>query len=369
MLLGAYLLFLNSAEGFAQEVSFAPSCEQYSNGMQISFLDVGQGDATLIRCPDGRTQALIDAGDTNARYPGAESLFLNALLARMATDKKLELAILTHPHPDHSSGFINLLKLIENKQFSIETYIDNNADNPRTKTEELLRAELPKHGTKYRDVYQHNVRNIELCGTTAAQKVQLELWYPDADAANSNFCAIDLNNCSIVTLITYQNLRFLLLADTGFLWESQALRKKHPLLVKPSQVLRTGHHGSESTTAALLEAVQPALTVISSGDPELGTTSKHGYPRRAAVKRLRSYFQKWPKISKLPHGTLKVCRKVAGRYCEWEEFVLSANILSTASMGDIDLFALDNKICISNSLFNIAIVFDFSNEALADNLG
>src|SRR5262249_62192309 len=79
------------------------SAEQPTGRLRATFLDVGQGDAALIDLPDGSAM-LIDAGGSpgGGVDPGA-AVLLPLLQARRRT--QLDIAVLTHPHPDHYGGF------------------------------------------------------------------------------------------------------------------------------------------------------------------------------------------------------------------------------------------------------------------------
>jgi competence protein ComEC len=74
----------------------------------VSFLDVGQGDAVLVR--QGTTQVLIDGG------PGPQEI-VNKLGERMPFwDRTIEVVILTHPHADHLAGLVEVLRRYNVKQ-------------------------------------------------------------------------------------------------------------------------------------------------------------------------------------------------------------------------------------------------------------
>ena len=89
---------------------FAPAaCDAQPEPVQVTFLDVGQGDAVLIQSPEGQT-ALVDAG------PGAD--ITSALEALGVT--QLDLVVATHPHADHIGGMLQVIRSVP-----VRFYMDN----------------------------------------------------------------------------------------------------------------------------------------------------------------------------------------------------------------------------------------------------
>src|SRR3970040_1074194 len=86
----------------------APAAAQDSAQAQLVFLDVGQGDAVVVRSPEGRT-ALIDAGPRN----------IVAQLKELGLDP-IDVAIASHPHADHIGGMEQVLRA-----FPVRFLLDN----------------------------------------------------------------------------------------------------------------------------------------------------------------------------------------------------------------------------------------------------
>ena len=76
--------------------------------LEVHVINVGQGDAILIRCPDGHHQMLIDSGDT--RYPGSTVSFQNAMSELQSKDDPIEVVVASHPHADHIGNMEWLLR-------------------------------------------------------------------------------------------------------------------------------------------------------------------------------------------------------------------------------------------------------------------
>lgn len=226
--------------------------------LHVYFLDVGQGDAILLRAPDGR-QVLVDGGPS----PAALLDELGALMP--FGDRSLDLVVLTHPDADHMTG---LLTLPERYRVAALLIPDGAAAYPASWADALAddRGELT--------VAQRGMQ-IKL------DTLQITVLHaPDSTAA-------DDNNASLVLRLDYGTTSLLLTGDAEQMTEQALLDAGAPLR---ADVLKVAHHGSaSSTTAAFLAAVQPRLAVI-----QVGADNRFGHPhpdvlaRLAAVEVLRT---------------------------------------------------------------------------------
>ena len=96
----------------------APLAASGGGKLEVHVIDVGQGDAILIRCPDGHHQMLIDSGDT--RYPGSSQKFKAYLTANQSTSDAIEVVVASHPHTDHIG---NMAWVLDNYQ--VDLYVDS----------------------------------------------------------------------------------------------------------------------------------------------------------------------------------------------------------------------------------------------------
>ena len=337
------------------------SCSHLEPALRVSFFDVGQGDAILIRCPDGITQTLIDAGEFNFRYPDAEPLFLNALKSRM-NDSIIELAVNTHPHSDHLAGFISILS-DEASKYSIKKFIDNGLDNPNSESEEQIRELIVEQGGEYLDISLSKQLQIEICPGDDFEKggksknfndqIKLEILHPDSKMEKQLRCPENLNDCSIVSKLTMGRYSFLFLGDATSRWELLAL-KSFGSRLENADVIKAGHHGSSSTTSAFLEKVRPKAVILSTGAPGMGTTGTFSFPELDVIDRLGDFFSSKESRRAGLESTitqsypLMGCRRERG-ICIWEQRIIDANILSTAALGTIDVYisrSSDEKICV-----------------------
>lgn len=224
--------------------------------MSVHFIDVGQGDCTLI-VSDGEAM-LVDAGE--AEYSETVADYLDSMGVT-----KLKYIIGTHPHSDHIGG---LAYIIDN--YDVETIIMPKIPNdlvPTTMIYENLLETIGKNGKKIR-----TARNevLEL-GTS-----KVEIFKPESDSSN-------LNNYSVCVKITHGDNSFLLTGDTEKTAEKDFAKKYGSKL--SAKVYKMGHHGSETASSAeLLDEVLPRYAIIS-----CAKDNDYGHPHEEAVDRINKY--------------------------------------------------------------------------------
>ena len=216
------------------------------------FLDVGQGDACFLELPGGKTM-LIDAGTAGAAGPILS-------LVRGRGHSRLDYVVATHPHADHIGGMAEILS-----SCSVGTlYMPYAKTNTKT-YEQLLMTILEK----------------EVPVVTAAAGTAIE-GIPGVTAvfaAPAEGAAEDLNNASAVLRLSFGETDFLFAGDAEAASENRMLASGMPL---DAEVLKAGHHGSDtSTSPAFLAAVRPAFAVIS-----CGAGNSYGHPSAAVLEAL-----------------------------------------------------------------------------------
>ncbi|MDD5032332.1 MAG: ComEC/Rec2 family competence protein [Patescibacteria group bacterium] len=224
--------------------------------LEVDFLDVGQGDAILIKSPFGQN-ILVDGGP--------DSKVIEELGKNLPFwDKRIDLMVLTHPHDDHATGLIEVMKRYSVKKI-LYTGIVHSAPNYLEWLEEIRERKIPL-------VIIDRPQKI-----TLGDNCYLELIYP-----TKSFLAREtdnLNNSSIVAKLVYEETKFLLIGDAETEVEKELLVSGTDL---SSQVLKTGHHGSDTSSGEeFLEAVSPEFAIIA-----VGKDNDFGHPSLRILKRL-----------------------------------------------------------------------------------
>lgn len=230
------------------DTSAAPNSE---GKLIVHFLDVGQGDAIFIELPNGKTM-LVDAGEN---YHGQGIIDYVQTIGY----HKLDYVVATHPHEDHIGSMPYIVRNFEIGSIYMPDVTANTAT-----FESLLKA-IKAKGLRVKNgrTGVHIIKDGELTADIIA---------PDKpDESN-------LNNSSIVLLLTFGNVSYLLTGDAETK-ELNAIRAD-----MHATVLKAGHHGSKtSTTQTLLKKISPSVTVIS-----CGKNNDYGHPHAEVLKMLKS---------------------------------------------------------------------------------
>jgi len=229
--------------------------------LELVVLDVGQGDAALLRSPGGRW-VLVDAGPRTRTFDAGARIVLPYLRRRGV--EALDLLILTHPDMDHVGGAASILE-----EFPVGAILDPGV---ATGTEVFLDALEAAQG---RGVPWHV---IDAGDSLKLDGMALRVLAPEAreeDGAEE-----DKNAFSLVLEVRYGAFTALLTGDAPAESEERfLLRLRSPRI----QVLKVGHHGSStSTTRELLERTNPEVALIS-----VGRRNRFGHPDPGVLARLR----------------------------------------------------------------------------------
>lgn len=206
--------------------------------LRVEVLDVGQGDAILVRTPAMKT-ILIDAGEEPARI--ASLLSARDVVA-------LDLVIATHPHADHIGGMEQVVS-----SRTVKLYTDSGLVHSTATYLSLMKAiELRK--VPYRTAVVGTTYRLD-------DGAVLEILFPDGIALKGT--RSDLNSNSVVVRLRHQGNCMLFLGDAEEPTERALLARE----LGPCDVLKVAHHGSEhSSSEAFLQAVRPKVALISVGE-------------------------------------------------------------------------------------------------------
>lgn len=227
--------------------------------LKLTFIDVGQGEATLIEFP-GRETMLVDGGGfAQSRFDVGESV-VSPFLWRKGL-KSIDILALTHAHPDHILGLISVAE-----NFKIKEFWDSLPPKDCVEYDRLKQALLPDTICKQRlHGYQTNIGGVHI-----------EVLHPFMGKDPSPQVHNDL---SMVMKLSYGRTSILLTGDIGSKVENTFLSQGMDIDI---DVLKVAHHGSRtSSSESFLIEASPQICVISSGRRNI-----FGLPDQVVIDRL-----------------------------------------------------------------------------------
>ncbi|HEU4734534.1 MAG TPA: ComEC/Rec2 family competence protein [Kofleriaceae bacterium] len=256
--------------------------------LRVTFLDVGQGDAALIELPDGAVW-LIDAGGA----AGARDLAAAAATGR-AIDRVLEatghaqidLAIVSHPHPDHYLGLAGIEAPIA-ELWSAEEPVGALPRDTERRAAAGAPGSLPGFSAITAGLAARGTRLVHprLGLQRASAGVDLVVWAPryQPESGAPVACAADpvrtVNDNSLVVAVAYRGRTILFAGDLEAEGEDELVAAG----IGRADVVKVPHHGSPtSSTSRFVAATHPGLAVIS-----CGPANAFGFPSSEVVARWR----------------------------------------------------------------------------------
>lgn len=234
-------------------------------GLSLHFLNVGQGDAALIRTPAG-SWILVDAGPAGIAGPGKSAgtgrdagreVVLPFLVRRGV--RRLAAFVLSHAHLDHGGGAPAVLE-----EIPAELILEPAEPVAEPRYLELLEL-AGERGMRWRPARAGD--------SLVVDGVRLTVLHPDTTWAGWRS---DLNDDSVVLLVRFGSFQAVLAGDLGFRAESLLAGR-----VGRIDLLKVGHHGSAGSTGLpWLAELSPRAAVISVGP------NRYGHPAPAALARL-----------------------------------------------------------------------------------
>lgn len=263
-----------------------------TDGLEIHFIDVGQGDGIAIRTPRARW-VLIDAGPASADYDAGERRILPFLRDQGA--RRLEVLVLTHPDLDHIGGAAAILQ-----RMRVDFVFEPGAAVGKEPYLDMIRT-IEASGTDWRAVRQG--RTMELDG------VRFEFLWPVSETVDAT---VDANQISAVVRMTYGAFSMLLTGDAGAEVESELVSRYGAAL--ESRILKLGHHGSStSSSGPFLDVVAPELAVVSAG-----RRNRYGHPSAEVLAAVES--REIPLARTDREGTISLMVEAGGNTWRREEW-------------------------------------------------
>lgn len=221
--------------------------------LEVHFIDIGQGDATLIVYDD--LHILIDGGNN-----GSETKLLD-YLQKVGVDD-LEILVATHPDADHIGGLAEVMA-----NYRVNLIIDSGE----------------AHSSQTYKAYHEAVKAQQEQGAIYLEDDDLTFELSDQvtfeiiETGDDNG---DRNNNSVVTKLSYNEIDFLFTGDMESKTEEKILARD-----LEAEILKSGHHGSKtSSSMEFLNEVQPEVVIISAG-----LNNSYGHPHRALLDRIQRY--------------------------------------------------------------------------------
>ena len=230
--------------------------------LSVFAIDVGQGDAILVKFPEGTT-ALIDAGNVTPSFDNGERVIL-PLLEYLGIDK-IDYGFVSHIDSDHYAGFISLVNAVVIKKI-FKPEIDSTLVKD-VKFEKYLRKESVPI-----EYYKRGILKID--------GARIYVLNNESISKNQEFST---NNKSGVLKIVYGRTSFLFTGDIERKVEKIYASNYKTFL--DADVLKAAHHGSNtSSSSAFLNYVTPEMSIISAG-----ILNKFKHPSEEVVKRLENF--------------------------------------------------------------------------------
>ncbi len=240
--------------GILSLILFSIFLDQSSSKLEVDFLDVGQGDATLIKISSGPI-ILIDGGPDNS--------IIKRLGENMSNQKRqIDLIIISHFHDDHITGLIEVLKRYEVKKIIYQ------ADSPSSKIWEIFLSTVKN-------------KSIPLVTLDEAMQIKftedcfLNLLNPESLSIPED------DNNSLLTKLDCDGIKILFTGDNNYKVEKALLDSDWDL---SADILKISHHGSKTANSEVfLQQVNPQKAVIS-----VGADNRFNHPSPEIIDRFNN---------------------------------------------------------------------------------
>lgn len=252
--------------------------------LKIYFIDIGQGDGTLIITPNNKKILIDGGGSESSEFDVGKSTLLPYLLARKV--KKLDYVIISHFDQDHCGALLYIIR-----ELKVGTVIIGK------------QYEISENYNKFKEIVKE--KNIKVQVVEAGDKIKIEknidldiLW----PSSNSMISENAINNNSLVCKLNYKKFSILFTGDIEKAAEDKIVSKymsnKNCL---NSTVLKVAHHGSKTSSVIdFLNAVNPKYALIG-----VGENNKFGHPADSTIKNLQEKNIKIYRTDKMGEISIK----------------------------------------------------------------
>jgi competence protein ComEC len=228
-----------------------------SDKLLVYFLNVGQGDAALIKYPTGE-RLLIDTGKDSALFRELDKIL-------PWYDKRIDYVLLTHGDLDHVGAMLDLFDRYQIKKLFVSEFFG------QIDIEKEIQNRAKSENTQIHVLKQGDILTV---GTTISN--QFQILHPDSNCMNQ---FNNENDCSLVGLLQYGEFKALFTGDIG----KEVEQKLVPQIPQAIDILKVAHHGSKnSTDEHFIQKIKPQHAVISYGE------NKYGHPTQEVISILEN---------------------------------------------------------------------------------
>ena len=241
--------------------------DKYAPGLRITALDVGQGSATLIQFPHGVNMMIDGGGFHDSSFDMGKAVLAPFLYAQRI--RRIDIVVLTHPHPDHLQGLIYIVRNFDVR----EVWCTNS-----TADDELYQT--------WTELIRDRKLDVKVLSAVSTPEqisgVHVQFLWPLPPTIDGQKEATyqDANDSSLVMKITHGTNRFLLTGDVSARVESLLMTAGRDLR---SDLLFVPHHGSiHSNSGDFIRAASSRFAIISAG-----RSNVFRHPHPAVIDRYR----------------------------------------------------------------------------------
>lgn len=229
--------------------------------LKIYFIDVGQGDSTLVITPLNKKIIIDSGGSEIGDFDGGKSTLVPYLLDRRIMD--LEYICISHFDSDHCKNFIYLLNNI--------------------KVKNIILSKQHESTSNFKEIINiARIKNINILKVEEGDIIQIDKYVRIKILGPAKQLTNDINDNSIVMKLEYFNFSCLFTGDISKQIEKNLVKKYGKLL--KSTVIKVAHHGSStSSDNSFIQTVNPAISLIG-----VGKNNKFGHPNTEVIEILES---------------------------------------------------------------------------------
>ncbi|NLX50832.1 MAG: DNA internalization-related competence protein ComEC/Rec2 [Deltaproteobacteria bacterium] len=251
------------------DIAYGYGRDRFSSNLEVTAVDVGQGAATFVRFPGGTTMLIDGGGFSDSAFDAGRFIVAPFLYASRV--RKIDIAVLTHPHPDHLQGLIYIVE-----RFAVREVwcTGRKADDDLYR---LWEKTLSARRVRIRD-WSAQSPPEELAGVRL--RCLWPLHPPDRVYVPDSFD--ETNDASLVMKITFGSTSFLFTGDISARVEAHLIRAGGDLR---SDVLFVPHHGSlHSSSRDFIRATACRYAVVSAGGKNI-----FGHPHPDVLERFDAF--------------------------------------------------------------------------------